>query len=86
MEATSQDIFSTQSRMRQVRVDGHSCGPHQATFGTDHSKPCASRATNARVPRRRLVRRRDVDVGRLLQRADVHHLRMTGGVAHRKND
>ena len=31
MEATSQDILSTQSRMRQVRVDSHGCRPHQTS-------------------------------------------------------
>jgi len=31
MEATTQDIPSTQPHMRQVWVDGHSCGPHQAS-------------------------------------------------------
>ena len=38
---------------------------------------CARHATTARVPRRRLVRRRKLDLGRLLRRPHLHHIRMS---------
>jgi hypothetical protein len=57
----------------------------RSTTATTSSR-CARRVTTESQPRRGLVRRRNVDVGRLLGRPDLHHLRDAEGVGHAKND
>ena len=85
MEATTQDIPSTQSYMRQVRMDSHGCRPHQASDTGRQLLAWSVPSHVQAVPPAQECQGEgwydhvNVDVGRLLRRAHVHHLRMTGG-------